>query len=197
MSDMTNRHGLPTMLAATAATLLLTACGGGSGGDGASAGQPDDAKRLAFAACMRKAGVDVQVQGGSGGAERSTVRVPKGIAPARMEKIQGDCAKKTGGGPKAPSKAEQAKFLDQALKFSRCMRAHGVDLPDPQATGTGGIVMKAGPGGGGIDPSSPAFQRAQKACESFMPGGKGGAPMMKSKAGGGDPVVSAGSEASP
>jgi hypothetical protein len=173
MSDMTNRHGRSTILAATAAALLLTACGSDSGGDEASAGQPDDAKRLAFAACMRKAGVDFRVEGGSSsGAERSTVRVPKGIAPARMEKIQRDCAKKTGGGPKAPSKAEQAKFLDQALKFSRCMRAHGVDLPDPQATGTGAIVMKrSASGGGGIDPSSPAFQRAQKTCESFMPGG--------------------------
>lgn len=177
MSGMTTGHALPTLLAATAATLLLAACGGSNNNDG-SAAQSNDAKRLAFEDCMRAAGLDVQHQS-SGGERGTAIRIPKGISPPRLQKIQRDCTRKTGGGPKEPSKAEQAKFLDQALKFARCMRAHGVDIPDPQPHG-GGISIggsRSGSGGLGkdtLDPQSPAFQSAQKACESLMPGGKGG-----------------------
>jgi hypothetical protein len=63
------------------------------------------------------------------------------------------------------------------------MRAHGVDMPDPKAQG-GGIVLQKRSDGGGIDPQSPAFQRAQKQCESFMPTGKAGG--IQSKSGGPD-----------
>jgi hypothetical protein len=179
MSGMTTGHGFPTILAATAAALLLAACGGSNNTDG-SAAQPDDAKRLAFIDCMRKAGLDVKQQN-SGGRRDTAIRVPEGISPARLQTIQRDCARKTGGGPRVPSKAEQARFLDQALKFARCMRAHGIDMPDPQAQG-GGIRI-GGPAGSRssgpstLDPKSPAFQRAQKACESFLPKGKGGAAL--------------------
>jgi hypothetical protein len=192
MSGMTTGHAVPTILAATAATLLLAACGGSNNNDG-SAGQSDDAKRLAFEDCMRKAGLEVEHQ--TSGRERATaIRIPKGVSPARLQKIQRDCARKTGGGPKEPSKAEQAKFLDQALKFARCMRAHGIDMPDPQAQG-GGIRIggprssRGGVGKDTIDPKSPAFQRAQKECESFLPGGKGG---MKFSSKGGPTSGSAG-----
>jgi hypothetical protein len=155
----------------TAAALLLAACGGGSGGGGAAAGKPDDAKLLAFNACMRKAGLDFKDPTPGGGPQ--SIKIPKGISPARLQTIQRDCARKTGGGPKEPSKAEQAKFLDQALKFARCMRAHGVDMPDPKAQGGGISIQKrsSGSGSSGPNPDSPAFQRAQSECQSFMPKG--------------------------
>jgi hypothetical protein len=176
MSVMTSRHAVPAILATTASALLLAACGGSNNNDGGT-GQPDDAKRIAFEDCMRKAGLTVKTQ--NNGRERATaIQIPKGVSPARLQKIQRDCARKTGGGPRQPSKAEQARFLDQALKFARCMRAHGVDVPDPQPQG-GGIRI-GGPRGSRssgpdtLDPQSPAFQSAQKACESLLPGGKGG-----------------------
>jgi hypothetical protein len=165
----------PALLATAAATLLLVACGGDSNRD-PSAGDPD-AKRLAFNECMRKAGFDVREEVGAGG-RGTSIRIPNGLSRQRVQTIQRDCARKTGGGPREPSKAEQAKLLDQALKFARCMRAHGVDMPDPQADG-GGIRL-SGPGKGSIDPAGPAFQRAQRACESLLPGGKG--PPMKAGA---------------
>jgi hypothetical protein len=171
MSGMPHRHGLPTILAAAAATLLLAACGGGSNDD-PSAGQSDDAKQLAFNQCMRKAGFHVEETTGPG-ESGTAIRIPKGISPTRLHQIEGDCAKKTGGGPKPMSKADQAKALDEALKFAQCMRSHGVNMPDPQAEG-GGIKI-GGAGKNGIDPRSPAFQRAQTACGSLLPGGgKGG-----------------------
>jgi hypothetical protein len=73
-----------------------------------------------------------------------------------------------------PSAAQTAKAKAEALAMSRCMRSHGVpNFPDPK--------FRSGPNGGvgiqlngpGIDPNSPAFQAAQKACGSIL-----GAPVI-------------------
>jgi hypothetical protein len=54
-----------------------------------------------------------------------------------------------------------------AIKFSECMRTHGVpNFPDPSPGG--GIQLSSG---SGVNPSSPSFQGAQKACGSLLPGG--------------------------
>ena len=181
---MTNSHGLPTLLAAAAATLLLAACGGGgSVDDGVPSNASREDKEQAFFSCLRKAGVEVEARTVDGGRGKAvSIKVPRGVSKTRMGTIEKDCAKKTGGGPgrgKPMSKAEQAKFLDQALKFSRCMRAQGINMPDPVADG-GGIRI-GGPGKNGINPESPAFQRAQQSCASFMPKKFG----VSSKGGGG------------
>lgn len=53
------------------------------------------------------------------------------------------------------------------IRFSDCMRAHGVpNFPDPSAGGGGGVQFNAS----GINPQSPAFQAAQKNCQKLMPG---------------------------
>jgi hypothetical protein len=83
--------------------------------------------------------------------------------------------KASGKSGTAPSPADQAK----AEKFAQCMRAHGLrDFPDPQTGGQGGIKIQGGGPGSSSDlnPDSPLFQRAQKACASLLPGkaGQGG-----------------------
>jgi hypothetical protein len=187
MSGVPNRHALPTILAAMATALLLAACGGGSGGDDGSANEPNDAKRVAYLTCLRKAGVKVHEETGAGGGVG--IEVPRGISEVRMREIERDCARKTGGGPGSGpqlSKEQQAEMLDQGLKFSRCMRAHGVDMNDPKVEPGGGFSL--GIDGSNANPDSPAFQRAQRACGSLMPR-KPGAPKSSSVVGG--------SEASP
>ncbi len=76
------------------------------------------------------------------------------------------------GGKQSPQ--EMAKARQQALAFSACMRKHGVkDFPDPQfSAGRVSIRMRAG-AGSDLNPQSPAFQAAQRACGGFM-GPKGG-----------------------
>jgi len=60
--------------------------------------------------------------------------------------------------------------LADSLKFVKCMRSHGVpNLPDPSSGG--GIQIPQG-----VSPQSPAFQSAQKACGSLIPGPTGGGP---------------------
>jgi hypothetical protein len=61
------------------------------------------------------------------------------------------------------SKDPTQAFLD----FTRCMRAHGVNLPDPQfSTKAGGGTVRVG--GQGVDPNSPAFKAAQTACQPLL-----------------------------
>jgi hypothetical protein len=72
-----------------------------------------------------------------------------------------------GGGPRSTPR-EGAKML----KFSRCMRKHGVpSFPDP--TFVNGLWT---PGdmapGSGIDASSPKFEAAQSICQRIAPFGK-------------------------
>jgi hypothetical protein len=46
-----------------------------------------------------------------------------------------------------PSPQEQAKMRDQALKFAKCMREHGVDMPDPTFDSNGGARIRVNAGG--------------------------------------------------
>jgi hypothetical protein len=53
-------------------------------------------------------------------------------------------------------------YVNVALAYSRCMRSHGVpDFPDLNRQGS--LVIQGSPGSD-LDPNSPAFQAAQKAC---------------------------------
>ncbi len=72
-----------------------------------------------------------------------------------------------------PTPAEQATALAQALKFSQCMRSHGISgFPDPQSLPGGGIRIAIRSGqGSNLDPTNPQFQAAQKACQSLTGGG--------------------------
>jgi hypothetical protein len=64
----------------------------------------------------------------------------------------------TTGGKLSPQ--EQA----QLLKYAKCMRAHGIkNFPDPTSNG---LTLSPGTA---LDPSSPQFQAADKACHSLMP----------------------------
>jgi len=149
-----------------ASSVLLYACG--SSGDGNGSGVSDaerDAAQVKFAQCMRSHGIDIPDPTPDGGIR---VRVPKSIAPARMQQIDSGC-RKSSGLDKAmppPSAAEQKQASDAALKFARCMRSHGVEMPDPQV-GNGRIAIRIPRG---ANPGSPRFKQAQQACQKLMPG---------------------------
>jgi hypothetical protein len=121
---------------------------------------------LKFVHCMQKHGVDVHLDSGGRGI---TVTGKPGSSP-RLDEAQKACQKLLpGGGPKSMSPAAQAKAMKQMVELAKCMRKHGVpNFPDP--TPGGGLMLKKG---SGLDPSSPQFQAAAKACGSAGPGGKG------------------------
>jgi hypothetical protein len=80
-----------------------------------------------------------------------------------------------GGGS---GKGNPDKAFEGALKYAKCMREHGVDMPDPQRVGTGGIKMtqKATPGSRG------KIQAADKDCQKYMQIGGGKAPSAAEQA---------------
>ena len=58
-----------------------------------------------------------------------------------------------------------AAAMARLLKAAQCMRAHGVpSFPDPTESNGGQAI---GFHLSGVDPSSPAFQAAEKACRSL------------------------------
>jgi hypothetical protein len=72
----------------------------------------------------------------------------------------------------APTKAQQAQMMQNALKMSQCMRNHGIkDFPDPNTSG-GHVTLKInGSPGSDLNPNNPQFQAAQKACGRYLPKG--------------------------
>ncbi|HET9007289.1 MAG TPA: hypothetical protein VFQ04_11280, partial [Actinomycetes bacterium] len=82
----------------------------------------------------------------------------------RVASLSGDGATgTTNGTAKTPSKDPQQAALD----FARCMREHGVDMPDPQpaAGGGGGFGFEVR----GDDPEeTEKFQEAEEACGDIL-----------------------------
>jgi hypothetical protein len=74
----------------------------------------------------------------------------------------------TGTGTPGANKA--ATKLEQAVKFSQCMRSNGVsNFPDPSASGQ--LTIDAIANGSGVDTNTPAFQQALSACKDLEPPG--------------------------
>ena len=161
--------GLLTLVVAAAA---LTGCGADDGGAGAGATLDPEEARLAYARCMRENGVDVpdpkpgtdgMVQlapgtGPGGGVDAETFEAARKACAAYAEDM---------GGPGAGGLGEADQ--ERLLEFARCMREHGVDVPDPDLDQDGGIAVEVPRGGVDAD-----FEAAQEACqEYFGPRGDG------------------------
>ena len=156
---------------------------GGSSSPESESNATAQQKVVAFSQCMRSHGVPEFPEPSEG---RLLIHRSDhnghvtGVNPqsAQFQAAMKDCAKLSPKGGKPPSPAEQAKIQEKALEFSQCMRTHGVpSFPDPEFSRGGGVDIGIGGKKGGpsrIDPSSPKFQAAQKACQSIMPGPKGG-----------------------
>jgi hypothetical protein len=98
-------------------------------------------------------------------------RSPLLLAAAAAALALGACGgSNSGDGGGAKSATRQDKAFEGALKFSKCMRDHGVDMPDPQRVGTGGIKLT---GGKGLDFNDPKMKAAQSACQKYMQIGGG------------------------
>ncbi|MCO5997424.1 hypothetical protein [Actinoallomurus rhizosphaericola] len=182
---------IPALLLAPALLLGLPACGSGHEPANAQARAAGDlAKMRAYARCMRANGVDmadpqadgnggfrIGIRGGSG-----KPNAAKGTDDTTLKAAEAKCGRlrPNGGKPKKPSAADLAKMR----AYARCMREHGVDMPDPNPDG--GIVIKrnggqASPGGSGqAGPDSQTFKDADKACAQYRPGGAGSRHLSRS-----------------
>jgi hypothetical protein len=167
-------HGGGVAAIAAVVAVALAGCGKpASAGATPSSKASNEQAMLQFTRCMRDHGANVQdAKANAGGGMAFQIQGgDKGPLDAAMQACQ-KYMPKAGGPP--PDPAEMQKAFDRALKFSQCMRQHGVDMPDPKQESGGISISQQGPGG--VDPQSKQFQDAQKACEQFFgpPGGKGG-----------------------
>jgi hypothetical protein len=138
---------------------------------------PEDAM-LAFAKCMREHGVDMPdpVVNSDGG---MTVSIGPGdgkaIDPKAMQAANEACKDLMPPPPDGVSMQLTPEQQDAMLAFAKCMREHGVDMPDPEFGSGGGPVMI---GAEGISFDSPTFKAADEACRSIvkdaLPGFVGG-----------------------
>jgi hypothetical protein len=169
---MTRPGRAGTLAAALAAiALLAAACSGGTSSNGASTAShsiPDTQQQeLAYSQCMRSHGDPgfPDAKRGPGGAwlYPVTPQTHQYFTGPAFKAAQRACKKLQ---PNQPiTAAERRAALNQLLKLARCMRANGVtNFPDPTTNG-GGVGLHIGTN---IDPNSPQFQAAQKACH--MPG---------------------------
>jgi len=115
-----------------------------------------------FAACIDAHGGKTKVLPGGG--------IVSDVTPetsARLAAAQAICRKLVPmGSLSVPTQAQNARILAQMVKLAECMRAHGEPkFPDPTSNG-----IRISPGSG-IDPNSPQFQAAQRACAKDSPGG--------------------------
>jgi hypothetical protein len=142
-----------------------------------STGAKSSASTQTFSACMRANGVPKFPDANSDGG--IALDASSGVNPdsAQFKAAEKACQKLEPKGGKAPSAAEQAKQHEQELKFSACMRSHGLSkFPDPVFSDGGRRTQLRIDSKSGIDPNSPIFQAAQKTCQKLLPDtlGKGG-----------------------
>lgn len=167
--------------------------GDGDGGGGGPSQGPDaefqDAM-LEYAQCMRDNGVDmpdpefgddgsVSIHAAPGQAGFNEEEGPDAVFEAADEEcspIMEDARPEVDIDPE-----EQAEMQDRMIQVSECMRGKGHDMPDPEFTDDGGVLMRGGaPGDGGAGPD-PEFEDDLDAChEEAGIEGPGGAPAARS-----------------
>ena len=179
--------------------LVATACGGGDSdsgvaslevsgdevaaiSDGEAASEVDQEEAvLAFAACMRENGVDMEdptvdadgnirlnFRGNAGPGE-------EGFDRESVRAAQEACAEYREALTFGFENRDNAEFQDQILEFASCMRENGYDMADPDfsAFGPGAEGEEGeGPRGpfGAIDPEDPAFQAGLESCQDILSG---------------------------
>jgi hypothetical protein len=137
-----------------------------------------EAAMLKFAQCMRSHGVNMPDPGSNGTGGFSFRSALQGVSPttlrSAMQACRGDLP--SGGfGDRTFTPSPQMKA--DLLKFAACMRKNGVpNYPDPNFTAGGGFGFfgRGGQSSSGINPQSPAFQKAAAACRADLPFGRFG-----------------------
>jgi hypothetical protein len=156
-----------------ALALAVAGCGGGDKPSGvASLGDGSDVSNdfrqaLALARCLRQHGAnlpDPRVSGDGGIVQQRPRRAERD--DPKFKAAQQACRQflPNGGQPSPPS----AREVQQALAFARCLRQHGINVPDPRVSGDG--IDQQLPEGAG--PNAPKFRAAFRACEQSGKGGK-------------------------
>ena len=172
----------PVMFAAVlgVVVLLAAACGSSSSSGVASVSRGSakasstpsatanqEQQALRFTRCMRQQGVNmadptVDAKG------NVRLQPPAGAMPgqADLEKARNACRQYLQGLQQGFTNQDQTQAQDALLKYARCMRKNGYDMPDPNFAAQGS--SSGGPFGGAIDQNDPDFKKANEVCRSNL-----------------------------
>lgn len=159
-------------LSALCLLIAVGTAGCGSPARTASQDAPADnsTAMVAYAQCMRANGVPDFPDPDSNGNMRIVAKKGSGLDmdSTAFKAASQKCQDKLPAGKSEARSGEAEKALeDQLLAYAKCIRANGVpDFPDPEVS-DGRVMMKMGQS---ASMNSAAFQAAQKACESQLPG---------------------------
>jgi hypothetical protein len=164
--------------------VALAACGADAPSSAADREQKARDAQLAFAKCMREHGIDMPDPNPNQGG--ISLNVPKGTSPGKVDAADKACRKHLEAieGPEL-SPEQEKEFQQAALAQARCMREHGVDMPDPtfDEKGRATIKIKSKSGGKGPGPDDPKVEKAMEECRKEVPGGLGGKGALNSEEG--------------
>ena len=149
----------------------------------------DEESILAFAACLRDEGIDIEDPTVDADGNLRPPR-PRDIGQTDREMVRAamdSCSEHLENVAFGLDAVDRTEREDQLFEYAACMRENGYDMPDPSfsALGQPGEGAATGGGGGGpfgeIDRDDPTFQVAQEACVDIfggdrVPGGGPGAP---------------------
>jgi hypothetical protein len=162
------------LMALLALALAVAACGGGDKGSGvASLGDADQPtattaaggegrmqQALAYARCMRQHGIDLPDPQTSGDMIVQDLGDNDADDP-KFKAAQQACRQHqpNGGQAQRPNPQQQQRML----AFARCLRQHGISMPDPKITAEG--ILQELPRG--LDPDDPKVSAAEHACHQY------------------------------
>jgi hypothetical protein len=158
--------------------LFAAACGGSKGGRVAELGStttqntsnPSAATGkqngpLGFSRCMRSNGVTKYPDPNGRGQLAKESPQQLGVSSSQFQSAQSVCQHLLPNGGSGPNAAQLQQVKAQGLRFSQCVRGHGVpNFPDPSSDG-----RIPDPATVGIDQGSPKFQAANQACRKDRP----------------------------
>jgi hypothetical protein len=172
---------LVTCLVALALGATVAACGGSSSSNSSAAAATGSRfqARVNLAKCARAHGINVPDPSPGGGPAEGIGRVLRQYSQSQINTALQACRQYLARAfPQFNlTPAQRAQFQQQLVKFAKCMRSHGINVPDPTFNGNGLFGFRRA--FRSIDRSSPAFQSALKACQSLRPRfgrGAGGPP---------------------
>jgi hypothetical protein len=101
--------------------------------------------------------------GGGGDDDDGVASIDESAASDDSDDDQGDEDTSGPGG----GRIDDSEMQDAMLEYAQCMRDNGIDMPDPEFNGEGGISLGVGPDSG-IDPESEEFQAAEEKCRPIL-----------------------------
>jgi hypothetical protein len=173
------------VITAAALALPITACGATSLHTGSrrasAASATPDSQLLAFSHCVRRHGVPnfPDPQPGASNSKFPTAR-RLGISSTRLSTAENACEHLLPAGTDDQFPATEVQvLLTGMLRFSQCMRHHGVlNWPDPSTDSEGRpLFLLSAHGFTRQQARSPRIMHMEQQCQHLLPGALGGVPV--------------------